>query len=247
MSKTSFRYGGGQLDLRSAFIRLCASLQGKKAVLLNTNPQNFGQILAASETKGTFIEHIFANPAWNPIASVESVDGELWEDLSKNCRTVIGQIKWRDRLVPIIHQNIESLTAQAQSHPDFVINAEGVSRLTLRIMYELAFESQISKHDESLFYQASLEWRKEIALKGKGDDRIKYAFWERLTDIVAKSPFGEGLQKYKHSPERWLSVFAQPFLISPQINISDVMVAIFHFLRAHPGQMKEARHWARNG
>jgi cytochrome P450 len=32
----------------------------------------------------------------------------------------------------------------------------------------------------------------------------------------------------------WLSVFGQPFLISPQINVSDIMVATFSFLRQHP-------------
>jgi cytochrome P450 len=39
----------------------------------------------------------------------------------------------------------------------------------------------------------------------------------------------------------WLSVFGQPFIISPQINISDIMVATFAFLRQKPQYYQKAR------
>jgi hypothetical protein len=61
-------------------------------------------------------------------------------------------------------------------------------------------------------------------------------FCQRLAQIIKTSRYGAGLTEGQHEsdPMLWLSVFAQPFILSPQINVSDIMVAVFSFLRADP-------------
>jgi hypothetical protein len=249
MSSSSFRYGGGKFDIRSNFIRFCGWLQNKKVVFLDSDPQACAQVLASSDVKGSFVEAMLATPAWSPIYSIESVDGELWDQLAHDCRKVMGLLDWRGRLTPLIerHGKLLAFEVKAKTALDsgFILNAELVSRFTARVMFELLFESPLLEEDETLFYKASIEWRKEIGVKGKGDDTVKQAFWKRLTEVVASSKYSFGLQTYSDDPGRWLSVFAQPFLISPQINVSDIMVAVFYFLRREPGLLEQVKGWAR--
>ena len=244
MNQTSLRYGGGIFDARSNFIRLCGLLQKKKVVILSSNPGLCGEILAASDTKGTFLEHIFATSAWHPIYSIESMDGMIWEKLAQAYRKVIGQIQWRERLSSITQKNVLTLKEKLKVDPQLMVDSESLTRLVSKIMFELLFETPISAADETLFYQASIEWRKEIAIKGKGSSEIKNAFWARLTQVIEVSKFKDDLKFYSADPAIWVSVFAQPFLISPQINISDIMVAVFQLLRADPKRLKKARRWA---
>ncbi|MEO5970217.1 MAG: cytochrome P450 [Bdellovibrionia bacterium] len=248
MSTSSFRYGGGKFDIRSNFIRFCGWLQNKKVVFLDSDPEACAQVLASSEVKGTFIEFLLATPAWNPIYSIESVDGELWEQLAQDCRKVMGLLDWRVRLTPLVEHHGKLLQIEVREktalNPSFVVSAETVSRFTARVMFELLFEIPLSQKDESLFYEASLEWRKEIGVKRQGNSEVKKAFWLRLTEVVAASKYAPELQTYSDDVGRWVSVFAQPFLISPQINVSDIMVAVFYFLRREPGLLEQVRSWA---
>jgi hypothetical protein len=245
MARTfSLRYGGGPLNARSALIRLAAMLQRKSVVLLDSNPELCGKVLAASSRKGNFIEALVATPAWHPAYSIESVDGERWEQLSSDFKLLLARLAWRERLGPILAEEITNRVAEVRNDPRRVLNAEGISRLVARILYALLFESAMSAEDETLFYLASREWRKEIAVKGKAVPEIKSQFWRRLTELVANSKFHSGLASYAEDPARWLSLFAQPFLISPQINISDIFAAVDHYLRADAALLTKARAWA---
>ncbi|MBC7387266.1 MAG: cytochrome P450 [Cryobacterium sp.] len=244
-AEISLRYGRGAFDLRSALIRMLGVLQKKRVVILDDQPRLCSAVLAASDRKGSFIESLFATPAWKPIYSIESMDGEIWEQLSRDFRKLMSVIQWRENLPLIAKSHLEKMQDRTQSDPTFVIGAEEISRVVLRILYRLLFENEISPEDESLFYQASLTWRKEIALKGRADPKIKNAFWKRLEEIVASSSFHEGLESYRSDPARWLSLFAQPFLISPQINIADIFVSIFSYLRRDPEEWERSKQAAR--
>ncbi|MBC7659217.1 MAG: hypothetical protein H7249_07715, partial [Chitinophagaceae bacterium] len=79
----SLRYAQDGLSARSQFMRLCGKLQGRKVVTLNSNPEACARVLASSNTKGQGIELMLACPAWEPVFSIESVDGDKWEWLSK--------------------------------------------------------------------------------------------------------------------------------------------------------------------
>jgi dihydroflavonol-4-reductase len=228
----SLRYGGGVFDIRSGLIRLFGLAQRKKVVILKSDPLLVGEVLAASDTKGSFLERLFATPAWEPIYSIESMDGERWDQLSRDFKELLSRLEWRSRLSGITLKYMGELKGSVEADSSRIVDSEFISRTVVRILYELLFRHPISGADETLFYRASLEWRKEIAIKGKADVRVKNEFWKRLQVIVQDSPFKDGLESYRADPACWLSLFAQPFLISPQINIGDIFVTVFRFLEA---------------
>lgn len=231
---SSIRYGGGSFELRKIFIRICAWLQRKPVFILDSDPLRCAAILASSDKKGSFIEHLFAIPAWQPIYSIESEDGKRWKTLSLNCCQVFRTLQWKESLPRQVTSCVRALADKMNVDACLLMNAEQVSRITLKVLYEMLFEHAIKLDDETLFYDASIEWRKEIALKGAGDPRIKHAFCQRLSDIIKTSRYAAGFTGEEHAsdPMLWLSGFAQPFILSPQINVSDIMVAVFSFLRA---------------
>lgn len=243
-SKLSLRYGGGFFDARTFLMRTAAHLQKRKQVILDSNPQLCGKLLAASDKKGNFLEKLVAAPAWHPIYSVESMDGETWEQLSTDFKKLMGQLAWRTRLPEIAHKYFTFLADAINADAQKLIDSEEISRLTLRILFELLFAGSIEKRDEELFYRASLEWRKEIAVKGSALAEVKAAFMRRLETIITASRFKDGLVSYAKDPSRWLSIFAQPFLISPQINIADIFASVFHYFRLDPELQERAKRWA---
>lgn len=241
MKATSLiRYGAGPFELRTAFIRLCAWLQGKNLVILDSDPLECARALASSETKGSFIESIFAIPAWRPLYSIESEDGPRWKELADSCSKVLRGLRWKESLSGLLENSIKKLASDLASHPHHSVDSETVCRLVLRTLYQMLFEAEISAADEKLFYQSSIAWRKEIALKGKGDVAVKHEAARRLLAIVRDSKYRDGLHECT-DPMIWLSVFGQPFIISPQINVSDIMVATFALLRQKPHDYHKAR------
>lgn len=244
MQGVSLRYGGANFDIRHPLIRLCGWLQGKKVHILDSNPRQCAKFLSASDTKGTFIEFAFATPAWKPLYSIESVDGSLWKTLSSDCRFLMNHLDWKTRLPSIMQLNFAHLKNELASGTRTIIDAEVISRFVLRVLFELLFEFPISKSDESLFYQASLEFRKEIGIKGLGNSKVKRHFHKRLTEILVNSKHSDFVDRKSKHFDEWLSVFAQPFLISPQINVSDIMAAIFYFLSKDQDLAQKAQTWA---
>ena len=229
------RYGSGSFELRKYFIRLCAWLQRKPVLILENDPLLCTAILASSDKKGSFVEHLFAIPAWQPIYSIESEDGARWKALSMNCCQVFRTLRWKEQIPLQVTAFIQALADAMRLDQSLVMDAEQVSRITLKVLYKILFEQTIAPKDETLFYNASIEWRKEIALKGAGDYRVKEAFCQHLTETISASSYGAGLIKdHARDPVLWLSVFAQPFILSPQINVSDIMASVFLFLRADP-------------
>ena len=242
------RYGGGSFDLRKYFIKLCAWLQRKPVIILDRDPLLCTAFLASSDKKGSFVEHLFAIPAWHPLYSIESEDGERWKALSMNCCQVFRTLRWKENIPWKVRTMIQALADASRHDPSLVMDAEQVSRMTLNVLYEILFERAIAPEDETLFYQASLEWRKEIALKGTGDYRVKEAFCQRLTQIIRTSSYRAALRNdEKNDGVLYLSVFAQPFILSPQINVSDIMASVFLFLRADPVLYRVARIKAMEG
>jgi dihydroflavonol-4-reductase len=243
----SLRYGGGTFDVRTFMLKAASALQKRDVMVLNSDPVLCGQVLNASNKKGDFIESLIATPAWHPVYSVESTDGETWKKLSEGFKKTMNSLEWRIRLPKITLRHCNALAVAIKNQPDRIIDAEEISRLVLRVLYELLFSEEINIKDEELFYLASLEWRKEIAVKGAAQSEIKAAFMQRLQSIVSASRFKEDALTYGTETNLWLSIFAQPFLISPQINLSDIFCSVFHFLRKEPKLHTGVRIWAKEG
>lgn len=243
----SLRYAQDDLSVRSRFMRLCGRIQGKKVVTLNSNPEACARVLASSNTKGQGIELMIACPAWSPVSSIESVDGEDWEWLADNFGKVFARLDWQSRIAPLTRSYIKLFADRAKREPDFVLDAEQVSRMTAGIMYELVFFRGISASEEEIFFQASLEWRKEIAVKGVGKKEVKSKFWNLLGELLHSSIFADELKEAAGQRDLFLSTFAQPFILSPQINISDIMSAVFKHLANDALLYEKAQSAAANG
>lgn len=242
MSELSVRYGGGPLDARGLFIRACAWLQ-RQPIAFVDEPAAVGPVLAASVHKGRFVEERLACPAWEPVRSVESVDGPEWEALSAQFREVFKRLSWRERLPAAVQRQMQRLQQQLAADPTAIVDAERVARVTAAALHEVIFDSPPTEAVEDLLYAASMEWRKEIAIKGMGAPSVKRDFVDWLHDALQHSRWADLLVDAP-DPNRVVSVFAQPLLLSPQINVCDILVSVFSALEADPELDIRARKWA---
>lgn len=222
MSWYSLRYGKNETNLRDKILQISCFLQRKKCVLLKDNPTLCKKILESSNNKGSFVESLVACPAWKPIYSVESVNGNLWKSLNQEFQNSFKQIKWQRNLPSIVSKELFLLRKRNKKYEDF-IDGEGISRWTAGIFSNLVFGGEVLSQDQDLFYRASLEWRKEIAFKEKGSKKIKHDFYKRLGELLEKSGF--------EKDPLTLSSIAQPFILSPQINFSDILSSLFSFFK----------------
>ena len=104
-----------------------------------------------------------------------------------------------------------------------------ISLMTLKIFLKWLFvDSDLLEVNQDMLehvYESSLEYRKEIAFKGKGCQTRK----QMVVDIVVKL-LNKSKRYYNIFPD-WtqpecFSVVLQPFIISPMINVSDIAVSI---------------------
>lgn len=223
-------------------MKLCGRLQGRKVAVLNSNPEACARILASSNNKGQGIESLLACPAWQPALSIESVDGDDWEWMATQFSQLYKSLDTGPQVGRLAQ---DYLRAFAQIE-DLVLDGEQISRLTSKIMFELVLARKMTQAENDLFYQASIEWRKEIAIKGKASLQIKEEFFLQLERILSDSIYAEDLAANVENKQRYVSLFAQPLFISPQINFSDIFASIFHYLSKDQGLFAKARASAMN-
>ena len=192
-------------------------------VLLKSNPKLCKAVLDSSDVKGKGIEYFLASPGWKPIYNSESVDGERWKKLLTMFRKIVHKVDYSERLTQITEKYCQRLCNEYDN-----IDSPAIQKITCRIFFELLFRKEISLEDETLYINATNEWRKHIAQKGPSD----YAMKERIVDSILKhlheSQFDiENLQmECKADKYELVSSFMQPFLISPIINFSDIFCEV---------------------
>lgn len=236
--------------------------------------------------KGMMIEELFATPAWEPILSVESVNGDIWEVLKKNLLEFVEYLPSKEKLGIIAKEEANYLIQKRM-----ILDSKLISKITLKIFLKWIFsenhieliihkinqidnsnnhkinlnkvnsqnvnpennnynnetepffnkriiDSKDNNRNENNFiekflsdeflenmYLASIEYRKEIALKGLGCKIKKQYAVDAIIEILQKSKYGK-LCNWK-KPECY-SFIMQPFIISPMINISDIAVSLFN-------------------
>lgn len=144
-----------------------------------TNPKIALQVLKGV-TKGDGLESRLAMPAWAPILSLESVDGEVWRTMRQDF----------DRLHKIVAPRTADLAPIAQRHVDValargaVIDANAITRLAIGIFIEFLFGRCDVDAEIDVLARASWEWRKEIACKGKGRADAKWAAVETTISLL---------------------------------------------------------------
>ena len=183
--------------------------------------------------KGTGIEEMIACPAWLPILSIESVNGEQWLELKHNFLHFQKAIPSKEVLCAVTAREIrKAMSANVE------LNAKMISILTLKVFANWIFQDEEEEQaeetqrkdvlsDEMLerVYESSVEYRKEIAVKGAGCMRKK----QDAIDIIV--PLLNAHPKYSALFDDWsraehYSAVMQPFIISPMINVSDIAVSI---------------------
>lgn len=168
------------------------------------------QMYLQGSNKGNFIETKISRNAWKPIFSLESENGETWTLLKERLAILMKQLPSNSVLDAIVYKHTDKQGA--------VITSREISLMTICIFVEYLFGD--SDHTQNCLdlYEASLEFRKEIALKGWGDMTKKQRAVNIIREYIRSSKYGLPDDIYS------ISVIMQPFIISPAINVSDVAI-----------------------
>lgn len=197
----------------------------KKNFKVVQNISEFRQILKHTN-KGSVIEEKLATPAWKPILSLESVNGSLWQLLKTNYLKFVQNLPANENLTNLSRKEINYLILN-----NILIDSRQISISIAKIFFQWIFFEDQTILDKCLdpfvleeFYQSSLEFRKEIALKGKAD-------WNKKTKPIKQLINFLNMSKHRTLFDDWsqpenYSVVMQPFFISPMINFSDIGVSI---------------------
>ena len=175
--------------------------------------------------KGKFIEHHIATPAWYPIISLESCDNELWKEVKQNFIIFIQHFnninkekKEPNQLSYYIETNIQEIITQNK-----VINSILISKITVKSICQYLFNYILDDFETEILYKSSVEWKKEIAMKGKGDLFMKKKAIQIMINIINNnSKIYDIFGSHWENP-KYYSVIMQPFIISPMINIPDIL------------------------
>ena len=177
------------------------------------------QVLLNSVDKGSFLEEKLFAPAWLPVLSLESVNGKSWKDLKSKF------IIFQKHLPPVEKLTIATRHILSSQDPNIEIDAKQIARITVACFVKWIFDLDWD-HKWNFVCEASWEWRKEIAVKGKGDSQIKYKTVEWLVDLINQSEYYHLFDEEWSNPECY-SIIMQPFILSPMINVSDIAVSAY--------------------
>ena len=222
-----FSYYIRYYDFKEFYFWLLGKKYGSNIIYfkeLNQNNINLINKVLCLQDKGNFIEYSVATPAWEPIISLESVDGDQWVQVKQNFLNFITSFHI-DNKIALIGDYIENYTNQylISNH---IIDSKLISKITVKSFCKFLFDIEINLNDLDTLYQASIEWRKEISMKGKGNMKIKVNAINIILNYIKNNNkvyliFNENWEK----PE-YYSIILQPFIISPMINASDIMVSV---------------------
>jgi len=190
----------------------------------NQNNINLINEVLLLKDKGNFIEYLVATPAWEPILSLESIDNDKWRHVKQNFLKFTNRFYVNNK-INLIGDYIENYTNQ-YLNSNHIIDSKIISKITVQSFCKFLFNIEINLNDLDVLYQASIEWRKEIIMKGKGNMDIKVNAINIILNYIKNDNklyliFNEDWEK----PE-YYSIILQPFIISPMINISDIMVSV---------------------
>ena len=223
------RYGSSS---RSFILKSLQLLQGRRSIILNSDDKLCKLVLDSSDTKGKGIEYFFALNGWAPIFNSESVDGDRWKKLIAIFRKIIPCLDYSERIENLVNKHVGRILKEIK-----VIDCKGLELLTLRIFFELLFKREVkTAEDEELLLNATGEWRKHVAQKGNSKLPLKQSMITKIVEYASESEFNFEQIKNEHKASTYeaISMFMQPFIISPIINITDIFAEFFLLLSKHP-------------
>jgi hypothetical protein len=205
-----------------------AALQLKRVKLLTHFEEKTVQVMFQSRDKGNFLETNHAQSAWQPILSVESAGGKDWEQLRAALLTVFSQIKWQERLQPIIDRVL------ANSAPS--LDCLELQRIILKVLYELVTDNVFPEKDFDQIMEGVVAWTVSLAGKGVGEYSKKEYVLNYMKEAVDKMP-GKPFDK---NNIYIMSAIMQPLFVSPLINVPDIFaVAEKHLSELEPEEAQQ--------
>ncbi|CAH0481000.1 unnamed protein product [Peronospora belbahrii] len=214
--------------LRALLLHLAACCQGVHLQWI-IDPHLAFQVLNSSGCKGDLIETLLSGPAWSPIISLESVSGEQWQRMKAQFITVTKVLQPLAQLTVIFETRSHELLQTER-----IIDAFELTKLIVAGFYEWLFERSIEDQKLRVVCQATWEWRKQLALKGVADDKIKFQMIEWCLQEIRSTPRLYDLFREKWIESEYYSLILQPFVISPAINLTDVAVVIQEWRKTAP-------------
>ena len=220
-------YNIRKYNIKQYLLWLLSKIQGISNIkyITDINMIEIESILQ-STTKGKFIEYHIAMPAWYPIISLESCDNDLWKEVKSNFLIFIQYLENRNNhkntLKYIIKNNLNGIIEHACKSND-KIDSIAISKLVCKSICEYLFDYLISESELNIIYIGSLEWKKEISCKGIGNTINKWNAINTILSIIVKNTDVYNIFSNQWNDPEYFSVIMQPFIISPMINISDIM------------------------
>ena len=119
---------------------LITKIQRRTSKVL-TDLNEIKKVLKLSD-KGHVIEELFASPAWYPILSVESTNGQTWETLRKNLLSFIEHIPSKDKLATIAREESKTLVERG-----IIFDSKLISMTTLKIFLKWLFSETVIQNE----------------------------------------------------------------------------------------------------
>ena len=207
------------LAFRKACFRVFGALSGQRIVNV-TDVEVATAVLRSSEVKGDALERHIATPAWRPLLSLESVDGSLYKSMLGDFHKVMKVLPPSSQLKVIAKTRLQELVNEATT-----IDAQSIARLSLTVFIEYVFGRTWEDSFEPLI-EATWEWRKEIAVRGKASASSKLQAVNIVVELLKSHPTLWALYGEKWREPRYYSLILQPFIVSPAINVGDIAVAL---------------------
>ncbi|KDO33272.1 hypothetical protein SPRG_02083 [Saprolegnia parasitica CBS 223.65] len=206
-------------SVRVLFFSAMAYIKGVPIVWIDA-PALAAKALKASSSKGIFLERILSEPAWLPVISLESVDDPQWSIMKNNLTLLMKALPSASVLETITMRITDKYLADHD-----VLDSNGVVYITVAAFYEWIFAKAFPA-DATFVCDSTWEWRKELALKGKGDMALKQRVVDWIIEQVKATPAIYGLFGAQWEEPEYFSLLLQPFFLSPAINVSDVAVTM---------------------
>lgn len=213
-------------QLQMLLFYLMGLITGTKIVRVR-QPTSAAAIMKSSVDKGRALEKYIASPAWLPLLSLESVDGPVWRSMRTHFDHLLVKLPPMKIFKDITSKHSQLVYQQCQRQGT-VIDALVVAEFTLTVMLEYLFDVSWRSEFRFLIY-AAWEWRKEIAVRGKGNLQLKQEAIAFFIEHLLKpsklwAVFGE-----KWYDAEYHSLLLQPFIISPCINMGDIACAMHSY------------------
>lgn len=207
---------------RECILNLFCKMQGRKHKWIR-EPNLARRVLSHSSSKGIGIEQLLSAEAFLPIISLESVADEQWKRMKDKFLILKSHLPSLDSLSAIAEDITRYYLEEEENR---VIDCPTLVKLTVQIMQAWLFGVAKEVQVNPLIIDAIEEYRKEIAIKGKGDAKLKlYAAHWIQDEIRNHKKLYEIFQDKWFSDEYW-SLLLQPFFVSPAINMTDIAVTL---------------------